>query len=46
MDLLGLCIFIGMITLIVAGVFYIETKDNELIDKYRNRDNDDGGLRV
>ncbi|HTH23391.1 MAG TPA: hypothetical protein VL854_14320 [Nitrososphaeraceae archaeon] len=42
MDLLGLCIFIGLMTMVVAGVVYIEVKDNELIDKYRNRDGDTG----
>ena len=42
MDLLGLCIFIGLMTMVVAGVVYIEVKDNELIEKYRNRDSDTG----
>jgi len=29
----------------VAGFFYLNAKDNELIERYRNR-NDDGSLRV
>jgi len=46
MNLLDLCIGIGLIVMCVAGFFYLNAKDNELIERYRNRDNNDGSLRV
>ena len=46
MNLLDLCIGVGLIVMCVAGLFYLNVKDNELIERYRNRDNGDGSLRV
>ena len=45
MNRLDLCIGVGLIVMCVAGFFYLNAKDNELIERYRNR-NDDGSLRV